>query len=571
VTFERIVMSALGIDVSGNIVEKVFNLYEQAEYGHAEILCKQILSDAPYNTDMWHMLGIITYQQGNVELGIGYIKKAIDLNPAEIKYYNDLAEIYKETGQLGQQIKAHEVASASAAVSQLALTYIDHGMSEAAQVALEKALTYSLENPRIHFELGKILFEKGDFKASINHYIDFLLYSRENLARHDVRRVTITRVKDHCKQYSLPYKIVEKEQEYRVYSPVAWDEKEQEKEIIVQPEYYVAECDDATIVGGRDLILVKDTVVLNDLAFNTESNRYELTDDVVRFYSNHKALVDIPGEVEQEIDAAVMLAGVASYNYSHWLIEYLPRLIALDGLSEYTHLPLLVDAVSVADPHQEALLRIVNRHNRKIILMQAGRVYRCKRLVMPSALSTMPINLKKDTHIKACDVVISNTAIKLMRGLFFKPESRSSRGSKRLFISRERAAFRRLENEIEIQEIFKRYGFEVVSPDTLSFEEKLSLFNHAEIIAGPGSSGFTNILFSPADVKVLFLISKDWEEGTFLSNIAGIIGQDLRYVFGEKIAGTHTSDYHCDYRIDANEVVNALDALIEGDEFDAHF
>jgi len=555
-------MSAPELEVNNSSLERAVSLYEQGEYIHAESLCREILTGNPGNADAWNLIGIIAGQIGHSEQAIEYINKAIELNPQEIRYYSNLAEIYNARGELGYAIKKHEMQGAVNASFQLARDLLDIDAHEAARIALQRVLEFSPAHSQAHFEMGKLKLEQGNFKEAVSHYIDYLAESNENIAKHDVRLVNFQRVRDYCQRQSLPYHVIQKEQVYKIHFPMGWNETESRNETTKQSEYYIAEVNDALIVGGKDLVIVDENLVLYDLAFHQESTRYELTDEVVRYCAGEHALIDINNQIENEFEEAIMLSGFASFNYSHWLIEYLPRFLGLNELVEYQHLPLLVDMASINDSHQLEMLQIMNKSGRKIIPMQAGSVYRCKRLIVPSALSTMPINLKSNTAIKANDVVISKAAIDYMRQNFYKPDHGKYHGPERLYISRKNASFRRLANEDEIQELFESYGFEVISPDRLSVSQKLSLFNNAKFIAGPGSSGFTNILFSPPNANVLFLISDVWREGTFLSNISGSIGQNLRCVYGQHISGTHNLAFHCDYFLDKNEVRQAIEGMI---------
>lgn len=75
----------------------------------------------------------------------------------------------------------------------------------------------------------------------------------------------------------------------------------------------------------------------------------------------------------------------------------------------------------------------------------------------------------------------------------------------RLFISRRAITRRKLRNEIEIENLFARYGFQIVQPELLAVADQVKLFATAKFIAGPRGSGMHNIVFARPDVRLLLL------------------------------------------------------------------
>jgi len=73
---------------------------------------------------------------------------------------------------------------------------------------------------------------------------------------------------------------------------------------------------------------------------------------------------------------------------------------------------------------------------------------------------------------------------------------RQSTGSyRRIFLIRNRATLRFIENENEILNILKPYGFEVVDTTDLSFLEQVALFSETSHLIAVHGAGITNILF----------------------------------------------------------------------------
>ncbi len=66
-----------------------------------------------------------------------------------------------------------------------------------------------------------------------------------------------------------------------------------------------------------------------------------------------------------------------------------------------------------------------------------------------------------------------------------------------------RPNYRRLRNYDDVETLFAAAGFEIVTPEALSFAEQVRVFAAAGRIAGPSGSGMLNAVFAPADARVL--------------------------------------------------------------------
>ncbi|WP_395340321.1 glycosyltransferase family 61 protein [Ningiella sp. W23] len=75
--------------------------------------------------------------------------------------------------------------------------------------------------------------------------------------------------------------------------------------------------------------------------------------------------------------------------------------------------------------------------------------------------------------------------------------------TRRLFISREDTPKRAMENEQQVFELLKDYGFEKVILSGLSLMEQIALFGNAEAVVGAHGAGLTNIGFCKPDTFVL--------------------------------------------------------------------
>lgn len=76
-------------------------------------------------------------------------------------------------------------------------------------------------------------------------------------------------------------------------------------------------------------------------------------------------------------------------------------------------------------------------------------------------------------------------------------------GARRLYVSRQDAAVRRLVNESEVSARFEAAGFEVCTLSGLSFDAQRALFSQAGHIAGVHGAGLANHVFAAAGARML--------------------------------------------------------------------
>ncbi|WP_082045461.1 glycosyltransferase family 61 protein [Azotobacter chroococcum] len=76
--------------------------------------------------------------------------------------------------------------------------------------------------------------------------------------------------------------------------------------------------------------------------------------------------------------------------------------------------------------------------------------------------------------------------------------------NKKIYISRSSLSNNaRQFNETEISRVFSDFGFTLISPENLSFEEQVGIYTNSEFMAGPVGSGVHNAVFMPQNSRLL--------------------------------------------------------------------
>jgi capsular polysaccharide biosynthesis protein len=115
----------------------------------------------------------------------------------------------------------------------------------------------------------------------------------------------------------------------------------------------------------------------------------------------------------------------------------------------------------------------------------------------------------------------------------------------KLYISRSRASFRRVENEAEVLDYLMPLGYQPVWLEDLSFPEQVGLFQQAEFIIAPHGAGLANLIWCQPGAKIVEFFSPE-----YLPECYWVIAKQIGLHYGF-LVGRRPSD-----RVSTEEVRN---------------
>jgi hypothetical protein len=184
--------------------------------------------------------------------------------------------------------------------------------------------------------------------------------------------------------------------------------------------------------------------------------------------------VHLPKSLELSGSTGIAVTPEAPGNYYHWLIDLLPRV----GLLKSCGHPLdrvLINGIGAH--YEQKSLRTLN--------FPVGRVYvtaRDRFLIENAVIPSM------DHSSKA----IAPWKIDMLRGL---RTSRAALPAKRIYVSRKRAAVRRIINEDELTGLLRSANFELLELESMTWNEQVAIFAQAEVVLAPHGAALANIAF----------------------------------------------------------------------------
>src|ERR1044071_3619570 len=177
-----------------------------------------------------------------------------------------------------------------------------------------------------------------------NPLVHFLRYGQKEERKPKPPLFKLSRMYDYSKQTNS---LVFEESPERIYLQRPrvigrFDGTLKEGEALCPPPY-VSVIEEAIIFGGESLVVVNDSLILNDelvdfagREFGKKTSRVEPYEDAVQLTQYAKPSL--------HIKEGVLLSCGHDANYFHWLAECLPKLLLVDSLEEFQDVPLLIPA-----------------------------------------------------------------------------------------------------------------------------------------------------------------------------------------------------------------------------------
>jgi tetratricopeptide (TPR) repeat protein len=152
----------------------------------AKPILQQIMQAQPAFDGALHLRGIIAHQEGDLELALDLVGKAIASNPRESLYHSNRAEFCRLSGHLPDAIEhgkqAVKLNSGSvAAHSNLGIAYFDSDDFDAAEACQRRALDLDPKFLAALNNLGSIQRERKDNAGAMDYYRQVLAIQPQHL------------------------------------------------------------------------------------------------------------------------------------------------------------------------------------------------------------------------------------------------------------------------------------------------------------------------------------------------------------------------------------------------------
>lgn len=229
-------------------------------------------------------------------------------------------------------------------------------------------------------------------------------------------------------------------------------------------------------------------------------------------------------------------------NFGHWMIDCLPRIITLE--IAYPFRPIVFLMPDDANEFQRETLNVVLPPHFTVKYLDRDLWVRPEKLFWASLASGVQNYMLPARYFHSI-----RSRIFARYGL---PTVHQM--TRRVYVSRRRAKYRRIINEVALLEVLSEYGFESVDLETLSFRSQVELFHQCEVLVAPHGAGVCTSFFSgPISVMVLYATQSP---PTYFHTQAKGLGQKHFFLCGS------SQSEDDDFVVDLGEIRRKLDEII---------
>jgi hypothetical protein len=200
-------------------------------------------------------------------------------------------------------------------------------------------------------------------------------------------------------------------------------------------------------------------------------------------------------------------------NHSHWLTAHLPKLVLLRDRGELDDVFMPPELT----PTMASSLAMLGINPARFSVFGTDRPLRFRTLRVLSTDRFRPDLLRPVREALTAD---------------------GPTPYRRVYISRERAARRRLLNEGDVWELLERAGFEKVFMEDLDFERQVHLMQEATAVVAPHGAGLTNIMFCPEETAVVEIADLGFPNPNFYA-LASAMGHRYWIVPADSVGDVH--------------------------------
>lgn len=274
---------------------------------------------------------------------------------------------------------------------------------------------------------------------------------------------------------------------------------------------FTVNCPEVDVWEFQNALCFADTdfVILNDnKAFWQKYYAYNYSHNIVL----DKALVkEEKGHIYyrkpkkiHEVNCGFSLIGVFAHIWSHSLSEHYLKLSVLDNIVRDSSSRITVMVPNYTDQQlKQIVYHELNKYDIDILVVNKGEAVKCKNLYY---MERPAFFTDHEYAVSVGDNVQPKIVADTLKSMLVEPMVKDCPNDEpiKLYLPR-RGAYRALTNNDEVEAYFKQQGFVFLEPHKITLEEKIRIFRSAEVVVGPYSSAFSNLIFCKPNTKVLIL------------------------------------------------------------------
>lgn len=257
----------------------------------------------------------------------------------------------------------------------------------------------------------------------------------------------------------------------------------------------------------------------------------------------------VAGAVPVAGTALVLCSDIHPLNFCHWLVDELPRIVAVGGRRDVT---LIVSEEDAAFRRES--LRLCGFPAERVVGVADFSAVRADRLLVTRDLAEMP-----HPGFKAAPWLLDFLRARV--GFAALARYGGAPTPRRIFVSRDDAVGRRVVNESTLMAALAPAGFSRVTLAGRGLAEQVALFSRATLIVGAHGAGLANVVFAPAGARLLEMFPASYGMPSYAVLAAGQGVDYASYVATDVVRGERPQTD--DFRIDVEDFWRCCGGFLE--------
>lgn len=269
----------------------------------------------------------------------------------------------------------------------------------------------------------------------------------------------------------------------------------------------------------------------------------------LKFYTSHSHIADL-GPLQfakrallcstkawRKIPKGIWVTDEWSANFFHWMTDCLPRI--WEGIERDASFPIILPD---AYRSLEYVTQSLNLLKIKVEFFKSRENLRIETLILTARTATFP-NFNPPLTQKTREKFAVSTA---------------KTPWKKVYVSRKHATKRKAHNELEVELMLRKKGFDIVYAEQLSIKEQAKLMGNTMLLVCLHGAALTNMLFLKENMRVLELRNIGDTRTNCYFNLASAL--DLRYYYTLN-KGDHRDTIMTDFKIDLIALETVIDQI----------
>jgi protein O-GlcNAc transferase len=158
-----------------SLFQQALALHQQGRLAEAERIYAQVVRRQPDHADAWHLLGVVSVQNGHLEQGAALIGKAIELHEPSAAAHNNRGIPLRKLGRLPEALASFDRAIGlepdhTEAHNNRGITLLEMGRLEPALASFDRAIALRPDYAEAHNNRGILLRKIGRFEQALASY-----------------------------------------------------------------------------------------------------------------------------------------------------------------------------------------------------------------------------------------------------------------------------------------------------------------------------------------------------------------------------------------------------------------